>query len=932
MGRFGMWGLVRGAAVVLVAGVVMALAHPQLLFSEGVFGRGDAFVFFTPLWALRDEALRAGTLPLWTDRLFMGAPLLSDPQLGTFYPPNWLTVGLPTPTALKVATWLHLAWALAGAYLLARRQVGLTRAGAAVVGICFGLGGYLTSHADQINQLQGMSWMPWGLLALGAAARRPIHGGLLLAGVLGMVALSGHTQTLFINGVALGLGALGLPLHHGPTPRRQWGRRAVLLMVLAVASVLALVLAAVQLLPALELTGLSNRSDGFSARAAMAFSWNPALAARGLLPSYDGQVFGEYVVYLGVSGLALAVYGLLRGDRRRWRWGLLAAAGIFLALGLYNPVYWWLAELPGFNLFRVPARWLVLLALGGAMLAGLGAEALWARIRAFQDAPAGGGGWRALPWAEIAPLLVLGGLMLGTLLADRAAIEVDGPARPTLSTWAGWAAAAVLLVNLALLGAGRAPRAALVALTLALVGGELALAARFMPINDLVTPSVVTDPRGTARYIAAAGIEGRTLSISQGYFDTYDKDALSAHFSALGMSERASKAGLTAAKLHELGAPNLSALDGLRSVDGFGGGVLPTVYWSAFSAAIQPPGALRSIDGRLREYLAQPECLGACIPDPRILWLTGVETLILDKTADRFYDDIQFDVSLPAALEAGERTHVLAAQPFATTHVHVLLAGDPAALSVMVDEQVAGLALSEPVEDGLTRAVYLLPMDGPMVSGLTLTASAPLTVRAVSLVDARTGDFVQLVPLAGWQRALSSDIKLYRPVDAPARVFVARRVRYETDDWASGERTIETLRDPSLDLRAEVVLHLPEGVTPEALGLPAGETAGGAVITAARAGELSVTVSTRDGGVLVFNESYYPGWVAIIDGQDAPVYRANINMQAVVLPAGAQHVTLAYRPPWLRPVLALGAAAWVLWAIALLGVNALADRRRIEMA
>ena len=109
--------ILRVLGVMLAAGLVVALIHPQLLFSELIFGRGDAFIYFTPLWALRDSALRAGELPLWTSRLFMGAPLLSDPQLGVFYPPNWLTVGLPAPYALKIATWLHLAWALAGAYL-----------------------------------------------------------------------------------------------------------------------------------------------------------------------------------------------------------------------------------------------------------------------------------------------------------------------------------------------------------------------------------------------------------------------------------------------------------------------------------------------------------------------------------------------------------------------------------------------------------------------------------------------------------------------------------------------------------------------------------------------------------------------------------------------------------------------------------------------
>ena len=61
---------------------------------------------------------------------------------------------------------------------------------------------------------------------------------------------------------------------------------------------------------------------------------------------------------------------------RRWIWLLLAAVGLALALGRYNPLYLLLAELPPFSLFRAPARFLALFTLGMAMLAGLGIESL----------------------------------------------------------------------------------------------------------------------------------------------------------------------------------------------------------------------------------------------------------------------------------------------------------------------------------------------------------------------------------------------------------------------------------------------------------------------------------------------------------------------------------------------------------------------------
>ncbi|MBK8025551.1 MAG: hypothetical protein IPK19_30180 [Chloroflexi bacterium] len=78
---------------------------------------------------------------------------------------------------------------------------------------------------------------------------------------------------------------------------------------------------------------------------------------------------------------------------------MLAGVGLFLAYGLYNPIYLALASLPGFNLFRVPARWLALFSLGVAMLSALGAETLLRSAVASR--------WRAVPLRRAAGFAVV---------------------------------------------------------------------------------------------------------------------------------------------------------------------------------------------------------------------------------------------------------------------------------------------------------------------------------------------------------------------------------------------------------------------------------------------------------------------------------------------------------------------------------------------
>jgi hypothetical protein len=70
---------------------------------------------------------------------------------------------------------------------------------------------------------------------------------------------------------------------------------------------------------------------------------------------------------------------------------VLVIVGLVLAFGVFNPGYWLLARAPGFNLFRVPARWLLVYTLGMALLAGAGFQVALdryhRRVRRWEDVP-----------------------------------------------------------------------------------------------------------------------------------------------------------------------------------------------------------------------------------------------------------------------------------------------------------------------------------------------------------------------------------------------------------------------------------------------------------------------------------------------------------------------------------------------------------------
>src|SRR5205814_6261693 len=83
-----------------------------------------------------------------------------------------------------------------------------------------------------------------------------------------------------------------------------------------------------------------------------------------------------YLGYLGITTVTLGLLAISRGVPKAVLFGVLVALlGVVLALGENSGVYALLfGSVPGFDTFRVPARWLLLWEFGAAVLAAGGAD------------------------------------------------------------------------------------------------------------------------------------------------------------------------------------------------------------------------------------------------------------------------------------------------------------------------------------------------------------------------------------------------------------------------------------------------------------------------------------------------------------------------------------------------------------------------------
>ncbi len=906
--------------LIIICATLVLFRH--LTFSELILARGDAYNYFYPYWDARNAAFRAGELPLWTSDLFMGLPLLANPQLGTFYPLNWLTGPLRAPQAIKISILMHSVLAGLGVFFLYRQSVEKRVMPALLAALVYCCSGYLGAHVEQINQYQGLAWLPilFALYHRAMAGGAPWRDGLLFALAWALQIFCGHTQTVFISGIGLGVYGIGLGLAAREGPR-QIGAR---LLTLAACTLIALLLAIPQLLPSLELIGMSNRGGGFSAGEVTAFSLSLNLLGRALLPSYDGQLFGEYVAYFGLIGLGLALWGgaarhLPVGQRRLWIG--MALLGLLLALGRSSPLFLLLAELPLFNLFRVPARFLALYTLGMSILAGMGLSALvrQSSFRAINRTKN-----RSISRSRTATseetseaiseetseetseesyngtsneaaqgrrrVLAAVGLSLVTfIILTRFLLQADpsaifGGAAISNMSLALWCFA-LLLLMLVLISRHRwTPYAAL-----ALVFAELLLAGRNMPYNDLSPPEVYLGQRFTISqllaYQAEAVAPGRTLSISQIYFDPGDITALRARYDRLGMDWKAQFHALDAVKKQEMLMPNLALTWGIPTIDGFGGGITPTVYYSQFTAQLLPDGAQRAVDGRLGERMALPDCRGACIPELRWLQMTDTRYLIVDKVYDIWHDDIAYDTALadfwqdveriPWPPELFDQARILHAQPLPNRN-------DARQLD-------NGLLLTISNRAALDSILAGDLADEHSILALTFTYSG------------KKGIFLQAQP-PDFERALSSAIKVYRvpPPSEGARAFLASQTRILPDSQQGREQAMRLLAAGD-----QVIIHGDDNL--EALAL---DSAGQVDILEYADTRLLITVDSPAPAYLILRDAYYPGWTASVNGQSTPILRANVVFRALRVPAGQSRVVFAFEPQLWRLAFAGGLLLW----------------------
>jgi len=420
----GEWGMGEGNSLSptphspLPTPLVPLFLIPLIYFYPVLLGRivlapGDGWAQNFGVRALAGQMLRDGQLPLWNPYIFAGMPLMASVYGGALYPPNWLFAILPAHLAMNVVviTTYHLA--LAGTYLYARR-IGVERIGALIAGVAFTFGGFMIAHLAHTSRIAAAAWLPWVLLAVENIARADslrkawrwvALGALFIA----LQFFAGEPQMMVFTAMVAATCAVFALARCKSNPARARFVAAIAVMLLC-----GVLISLVELLPARELLGQSERSDpGPQFFDSYSFPpWQlPALIfpyffGGAMMAPYRVEYWGREIAaimcgYAGMLTWLLAMAALFARSRnagrfdadaseiaatkiesddraRAWLWLGVAVVSMLLAFGGYLPfeLNHKLYRIPGYNSFRGLYRHQFEFTFAMAMLAGLGMNRL----------------------------------------------------------------------------------------------------------------------------------------------------------------------------------------------------------------------------------------------------------------------------------------------------------------------------------------------------------------------------------------------------------------------------------------------------------------------------------------------------------------------------------------------------------------------------
>ncbi len=378
-------------SIIILAFFALLFFHRIVFLSETI-SQSDANQLQLQFFRVYREAVLDGRPPFWNPHEGTGLPNLAHPLSAMFYPlaPVFLVFNVFKSMSLFVV--LHYFTASVFALLLGRR-IFRTRPAALVFALLFAYNGWAVTraaHQPAVEYLFAYAWLPMAALFF----ERGIDGESLLVSTAGAGAalawMGIACPNLFIYGALLLFAAAVIRMVSLGTQKRKNALALAVFMLVSSAG-FAVALAAVELVPAFELSLVST--GGRMGASFLADYRGNALSlwdmSRLFLPYAPGRPFGVFYSP-GVIALLAALYAVYCAVRYKASRFILTGSLVLLAFGALlaarTPLYrLFCAVLPYFARASLVPSALILLVIPVAVVACAGLDQIIERRKALQS-------------------------------------------------------------------------------------------------------------------------------------------------------------------------------------------------------------------------------------------------------------------------------------------------------------------------------------------------------------------------------------------------------------------------------------------------------------------------------------------------------------------------------------------------------------------
>lgn len=394
--------------VILVCGLFYKTFLGNILVL-GDFTGSDLIDLHLPFKYILHNNYAQRQFPLWEPNMSMGFPIIAEGQSGPFYPIHILLSLLPQNLSylgLSLSIISSLLLAAVFTYLYAR-SLNFSRFSSLFTAITFTFSGFFISRLKHVNMIAAAAWVPfvfWSIRKL--FKKKKLIYALLAGSVIAIQFLAGHPQITFYS---LFIYAIYFAFEFFSSSKQKDYSSTLPIAGISifVIGIVAIGLSAIQILPTLEFTGLTERTE-YTYQTATSYPFHPKNLITFISPYYLGNpatgsyrqditstgIFWENASYIGLLPLILALWAIIFSLRKKPKlpynsfFIILAIISLFLMLGRFTPLFDFLWQnFPGFQLFRFPTRFNLFLILSLSILAGYGAQLLLDKIRILSIQP-----------------------------------------------------------------------------------------------------------------------------------------------------------------------------------------------------------------------------------------------------------------------------------------------------------------------------------------------------------------------------------------------------------------------------------------------------------------------------------------------------------------------------------------------------------------